>query len=431
MDNIEKSFSSEENKKTWPFFLMHFFFSASMSIFSLAFKNYLIFTRLIPANDVGNIISMLPIGYIFGLFLCNFITERIKGGIRSTIIFSIIISTFLLGVQIIISELWLLISVRFLYGLFMSLIMPNSINLLSEWQQNNPKKGAQNFINLNNATYAGFTLGLSVGFVLSFTISNELVVLIVSLFITVFTIPLSIMIGKTKGIQKPNIDKKNNNHMEKRKKAELTIIFPIILSWLGIFYVICSRAFYNFTYPYFYYGNGHEDWISMIYLVTIFQYLGSIFAVNYITSKTVLFKKKSFLIGIIVLFLFSLIIVWNHDTWSISVIIGLSGFFFGIISGISQKIMIDYVSTTGSKTYTIINELLIGVGFGVMPLISGYLINWNLWGGITIIFVVLSVLSLITFICSFFITRHINEHTQTGHLRSKNELIEYKVSTVD
>ena len=290
----------------------------------------------------------------------------------------------------------------------MGLLMPNTMNLLSKWQLSNPKKSVQNFKNLNNATYAGFTLGLSVGFVLSFIISNELAVLIVGLFISVFTIPLSFMIEKTKRIQETHIDK-NNNHMEKRKKAELTILFPIILSWLGTIYVFSSRAFYNFTYPYFYYGNGHEDWISMIYLVTIFQYLGSIFAINFIISKKIHFKKNSFLIGIIVIFLFSFIVVWNHDTWVISVIIGLSGFFFGIISGISQKIMLDYVSVTGSKIYTIINEVLIGVGFGIMPLISGYLISWDLWGGITVIFVVLSVFSLITFICSFFITRHIND----------------------
>jgi len=109
----------ESNIRTWPFFLMFFFQTSSMGIFGLAFRNFLIFIREISPNDVGNILSALPIAYIFGPFLCSFVTNKLKGGVRSSLILSTFVYTSLQGLQLIFTNPFILITIRISQGFLM------------------------------------------------------------------------------------------------------------------------------------------------------------------------------------------------------------------------------------------------------------------------------------------------------------------------
>jgi hypothetical protein len=271
--------------------------------------------------------------------------------------------------------------------------------------------------------YAGFTLGFLLGFILSFTVSNEFMVLIMAVICSCITIPVSFLIEKTTDYSQKNDDFNSKNNPKIKNNREITIIFPIILAWIGTFFVTSSKGFFNFTFPYFYYGNGDEAWISMIYLANIFQYLGQIWALNYITNIKITLKRKLVLLAIIMTFISAVFIVYNHQTWIISVIFSVLGISYGFIMGISQKITVDYGTKTGSIKYSIINEVLLGIGFGVMPIITGYVIDFSvntsgeIWGGIQVIFITLSIISILALFSSILIMRNLN--------KSKKEIKNY------
>jgi hypothetical protein len=44
-----------------------------------------------------------------------------------------------------------------------------------------------------------------------------------------------------------------------------------------------------------------------------------------------------------------------------------------------MKIMLDYGTTKNTARYSTINEIIIGIGFGVTPIISGFVVEVNLY----------------------------------------------------
>jgi hypothetical protein len=44
-----------------------------------------------------------------------------------------------------------------------------------------------------------------------------------------------------------------------------------------------------------------------------------------------------------------------------------------------MKIMLDYGAAKNTARYSTINEIIIGIGFGVTPLISGFVVQVNIY----------------------------------------------------
>jgi positive regulator of sigma E activity len=44
-----------------------------------------------------------------------------------------------------------------------------------------------------------------------------------------------------------------------------------------------------------------------------------------------------------------------------------------------MKIMLDYGATKNTAKYSMINEIVIGIGFGATPIVAGYVVETNLY----------------------------------------------------
>ena len=97
-------------------------------------------------------------------------------------------------------------------------------------------------------------------------------------------------------------------------------------------------------------------------------------------------------IGMVGLVAFTIILVGN--IWYISIITAFIGLFLGLIHGVGMKIMLEYGAAENSSKYSMI---LIGVGFGVTPIISGFVFEIQIYAmhGFIVIFGIIALIGLI------------------------------------
>jgi MFS family permease len=91
-------------------------------------------------------------------------------------------------------------------------------------------------------------------------------------------------------------------------------------------------------------------------------------------------RKLASLISIIGVTIITFTIVLIGDIWYISITTAIIGLFLGLIHGVAMKIMLEYGTAENTSKYATINEILIGMGFGLTPIVAGYVIEVSLYG---------------------------------------------------
>lgn len=362
---------------------------------------------------VGSISSAFPIAYIVGPFLGVVVTKKI--GIKPALTLFSIFSVTMMGIVIFSVNPWVIIICRVLNGLSMGLFWPNVLLILSKWQKGTDKKESDTHFRIFNYSWSfGLIFGFLAGLLIVLVWQDDFIALVISFGVSFLNIPLVLLLknpGKLNGetvlkqSEYEQVRMSEDIILDKKKISSLTpqnLVFPILFSWIGIFFVTSTKGFINFAYPFFL--NSDIDYL--VYIVTLIQQIGQIIGITYITSKKSYFKRYAFISSVSVVIIISLIItIFNSSILIISIAISSVGLFLGIIHGTSQKIMLNYGAKTDSTKYTTINEILVGVGFGIIPLIAGYVIEWNLIA----IFYIQMMFAIVTLITSIWLTRNIKK----------------------
>lgn len=386
------------------------FYSA---IFGVAFKLYLINYRNLNPSMIGSIISAFPIAYIVGPFIGVVVTKKI--GIKPALTLFSIFSVTMTGIVIFSVNPWVIIICRVLNGLSMGLFWPNVLLILSKWQKGTDKKESDTHIKIFNYSWSfGLIFGFLAGLLIVLVWQNDFIALVISFGVSFLNIPLVLLLKNPGNLNGETVLKQSEYEqvrmsediiVDKKKISSIiprNLAFPILLSWIGIFFVTSSKGFLNFAYPFFL----NENVNYLAYIVILIQQIGQIIGITYITSKKDYFKRYAFIMSVTVLIIISLIVtIFNSSILIISIAISSVGLFLGIIHGTSQKIMLDYGEKTDSTKYVTINEILVGVGFGIIPLIAGYIIEWNLIA----IFYIQMIFAIATLISSIWLTRNIKK----------------------
>jgi len=371
--------------RAWPIFGLAFIRLLYVSIFERALSNYLLFDVRIAPNTFGIISSAGAIAYIFAPILGFWITSKI--GIRNALILTSIITPFLTVAQVISIEPWFLILCRVLLGLTMGLYWPNCMNLLSRWQKiSSPERAKRNFRNFNFSWNFGFIFGLLFGYIWVLFLSDY-VSMIISWSLSFILIPLSFFINKDSVTHIPKeeleihlenpIYEEDFKMLSKTNSNSSMMIYPILFSWIGIIFLATSKSIFLFTYPLILRQNSLES--HSTYLVQAGIQLAQLIGLTWINVMHVYKRKISVFISISALVVVSFTIFSVGYIWYIAVIFAVSGLFFGLIHGTSMKIMLDYGATKNTARYSTINEIIIGIGFGVTPIVAGYVALVNLY----------------------------------------------------
>jgi len=400
---------TSEPYRAWPVFLLAFIRLISLSIFERALSNYLYFVVDITESTLGIISSAAAIAYIFAPILGQFITS--KTGIRNALILSSVLTPILMGAQIIYFEPWFLILCRALLGLTLGLYWPNCMNLLSKWQKiSSPERAKRDFRNFNISWNSGFIFGLLIGYVWSFTL-NDYFAMIFSWSLSFLLIPIGFFINKDSKFgpkEKIEIHLENPEYEEDFKMISKTssnssmIIYPILFSWIGIIFLSTTKSIFQFTYPVFLksYSLGSQS----TYLVQGGIQLAQLIGLTWINVMNIYKRKISVLISFISIIVISFTIFSVGSIWYIAIIFIVSGLFFGFIHGTSMKIMLDYGTAENTAKYSTMNEIIIGIGFGVTPIISGYVVEVNLYA----VFVFIIICGIAFLATVTYLSRNIN-----------------------
>ena len=378
---------TSQDYRAWPIFWLAFVRLIYVSIFERALSNYLYFDLNISESTLGIISSAGAIAYIFAPILGQWITSKI--GIRKALILSCLITPFLTGAQIIYFEPWFLILCRVFLGLAIGLYWPNCMNLLSKWQKiSSSEKAKRNFRNFNFSWNSGFIIGLLVGYIWSFS-WNDYSAMIFSWSLSFLLIPISFFINKDSKTHDPKeqleIHLENPIYEEDFKMFSKTssnsnssmIIYPILFSWIGIIFLSTTKSIMQFTYPVFLKGVTSET--QSTYLVQGGMQLAQLIGLTWINVMNIYKRKNSVLISLISVVIISFTIFYISSIWYIAIIFAITGLFFGFIHGTSMKIMLDYGTAKNTARYSTLNEIIIGIGFGITPIISGYVVEINIY----------------------------------------------------
>ncbi len=408
---ISKKFSKHQTKnsiinyRVWPLFLLSFIRLFYVSIFERALQNYLYRVILISESTLGIISSAGAIAYIFAPILGQFITSKL--GIRNSLILSCVLTPILTGAQIIYFEPWFLIMCRIFSGISLGVFWPNCFNLLSKWQKvSNIEKSNKNFKHFNFSWNSGFLLGLLVGYTWAF-VWNDYFAMIASCGMSFLLIPVSLFLKKELSVslsnQEPHIQVDSTiSHIEIKENTPM-IIYPILFSWIGIIFLAIAKANFLFSYQIFLKASAITS--TPTYLVQFGIQATQLIGLTWINSMKINNRKMSVLISIIFVILFSSLILFFDDIWFISIISVSTGLFFGLIHGTSMKIMLEHGTAKNTSKFSTINEILVGIGFGVTPIIAGYVAEINIY----FMFLFLSLLGIIVLIFLIYLSRNVKK----------------------
>ena len=405
--------SSQQSYHTWPIFMLAFIRLFYVSIFERALSNYLYFTKEIKESTLGFISSAGALTYIVAPVLGQMLTKKI--GMRNALILNSILTPLLSGAQILYSEPWFLIICRVGNGLTMGLFWPNCLYLLSKWQRvSTVKKSKKNFALFNFSWNSGFIAGLLVGFIWAFS-WDDFLTMIISWTLSFLLIPVSFFI--TKESKKSPVSEKKVIYQTEDPLSHLDIeedllvnshtpmiVFPILFSWLGIMHLAVSKSIFMFGYPFIIKAFDSPTYLT--YLVQAGIQFTQLIGLTLINSMKVYTRKIASVLSILGLSILTVLIVLVGNILYISIIIACAGLLLGFIHGTGMKIMLEYGTAEDSTKYSIMNEILIGIGFGVTPIIAGYVAEVNLYYNYMYIIIV----GLILFIFLLYISRNVKRN---------------------
>ena len=407
--SVDKKLKSNHNIiRAWPLFVISFIRLFYSSIFDRALLNHLYFAIGIDESTLGIISSAGALAYIFTPLIGQQITKKI--GIRNALIISCISTPILTFAQIIYFETWYLITIRVVLSLAIGLNWPNCFNLLSKWQEvSNPEKASRHFNYFNFSWNIGFIGGLITGYLWAF-VWNDYFAMMISFFISFLLIPFSFYLQDVPTEQTlyfvpmdEIVEKLPPVTEDKDPKVEtMMMAFPILYSWIGLVMMSISKSIVIFSYPIII-KDINENLSDLTYLIQAGIQAGQVLGITWINSMNPSHRKLSVPISVMVIAFFTLLIFIFRQVVFISVISISMGLFFGLIHGVSMKIMLDYGTVKNTSKYSTINEVIIGMGFGITPIIAGYVAEIDIYSMFS--FIVL--LGIVIFFYFIFVSKKI------------------------
>ncbi len=397
----------------WPIFLLAFIRLFYVSIFERALSNYLLFDIEIRKSTLGLISSAGALIYIIAPIIGQFVTKKFFG-IRNALIFSSVVTPILTGAQIIFPVPWFLIVCRVSLGITMGFFWPNCLNLLSRWQRiSSIEKSKKNFALFNISWNSGFIFGLIIGFIWAFSWSDFLA-MIISWILSFFLIPISIFINKDskQGINGETVIYQTEDplsHLDIEEDLTINrntpmIIYPIIFSWLGILFLTISKSSFAFSYPLLLKAFEGPSYIT--YLVQCGLQATQLIGLTLINSMSVYKRKFATFTGVIFVICFAFAVLFIRDIIYISIFSASIGLFLGFVHGTGMKIMLEKGAAQDTSKYATINEIFIGIGFGLTPIIAGYVSEINIYS----IFAFIVIFGFIILALLVYYSRNVKKH---------------------
>lgn len=396
----------------WPVYAMSFLRTFFFSIYSIALPNYLIFDQNLASSLVGTVGASFSIAYILGPFFGRKVTDIL--GIKKTLIISHSISVISIFISIFTTNSTVLILMRTLDGFVNGFFWINTLNLIATWEKTTEKNTHRNYLSIFNYSWNfGLIGGYLVGYAFVLFLGNDFIALIVSAIFASLLIPCAFLLEPSEEFEflenqavvlqdlklrtkppshSPSYSPQNKLTDEsKSKNGESLSYVPILMAWGGILLFASSKSIFKFTLPYFFKLEGMSSY--WVYLVVLFQQAFQMAGLTLI--RKIENKRYGYFAGMGVVLLLTSSFFFSPSILVISILNIFAGFFIGLIQGVTQRIVLDHGKDTSSNKYTMINEIIMGISFGVVPFIAGFLNEYNILYVFVFLVVEISLLAII------------------------------------
>jgi len=389
-------------------FLKTFFFS----IYSIALPNFLIFEKQFSSSLVGAVGSVSAIAYIFGPYFGRKITDKL--GIKKTLLLSHSISVISIFISIFTTNPVVLIVMRAADGFVTGFFWINILNLIATWEVTceriSEKEKHRNFLSTFNYSWNfGLIGGFLVGYGLVLLLGSDYVALIISAIFASFLIPSAFLLESSDEFELHENQAVVFHDLKLRTKpssysppVQITDVklpedkeslkhVPILMAWGGILLYASTKSILKFTLPYFIkLEDMNSEWV---YLIVLFQQVFQITGLTVVRKMDKMRYGYFSAMGILLVFTFSFF--FSPSILVIALINIIAGFWVGLIQGVTQRIVLDHGKASGSRKYTMINEIIMGISFGVVPFIAGFLNEFNIIYDFVFLAVEISLLAII------------------------------------
>jgi len=384
----------------WPVFILAFFYPMNNGMINLAIPIYYL-QEGFNTGVIGILSAGATISYTFSPLLLNKISQKIK---RKT---SVIIALF----GVFVAEMFfyltlnpfLFIISRILEGFFMGLYWPNLQSAISD-----------NIFHKRNSLTAKYNISWNSGMLTGFLIGALLLFSFEFLEIIFYVAPILIFINLVVAVTAFQEPRKLNIHSkefrEYVKQQEINLIkaveireeqddfmnlsYPNLYPFLIIIAYCLTRASVNFLYPIKSELLGFEEYT--VYIATFFLALSQ-FITMFVASlmKLRYFNKiPPIMIGVLIIVIPMIAI--NQELIIFIILFLIVGSCTGVLYGVSLRLFLMLNIKNNTSKYSGILESLIGFGFLITPIFSGFIAAIDL----NITFYILTAIIGIIFIVS-------------------------------
>jgi len=181
------------------------------------------------------------------------------------------------------------------------------------------------------------------------------------------------------------------------------VVYPILFSWLGILFLTMAKSSFAFSYQIFL--KPFDNILYLTYLVQCGVQTTQLIGLTWINSMTTYRRKFASFTGLIFIAVFALGILFLRDIIYITILSASVGLFLGFIHGTGMKIMLEYGTAQDTSKYATINEIIIGAGFGLTPMIAGFVSEINIY----LIFAFLGIFGIVILILLIYLSRNVKK----------------------
>ncbi len=410
------------NYRFYPIYLQVILRSFGNTTYGLALPNYLIFHEHFNPGLVGVIYAIFAAAYIFGPIVARPITERI--GLRNALILGAIVPVITTAFQLLFFIPVVLITCRAIEGLILGLFWPNVQMQVSNWQKMCPIERSEGLFRVYGFSWNfGCLLGAVCGLFVVYIGQNDFLGLIVGWIGLVCIVPFALLMEHTEDTLKFDgeraiviinhtgtpvmgarlwavqeaipkqslVVKQENNHKHPRPTYDSTVLACIPIGIAVVVQMVhgATRSMYNFTFPLFLYAAGWESYWT--YLIIFSQLITQMLGINWSGHLAPRGKYQWFLIGGFACLAISIIILAYPEMIFVTVLNIALGFFNGLVYAFGAQVMLAHGKLTGSLKYVTLYEIFSGIGYGVTPLIAGFVADINLLANFLIIAVIIGI----------------------------------------
>jgi MFS family permease len=308
---------------------------------------------------------------------------------RNAVIISIIVSLSTVGLQLVFVSPIMFFLLRALDGFCLALFWVNLQAQISLWQENDVVNAGTKYFSYYGLSWnLGILFGQVTGFIIVLGAAGLEFFAMIFSWITMFSMLPAVLVMEKNNIPSklPEVlpiasDRQRLTIPQPHSKNERVVLlaFPAIFYLIGTMIYAYIKNYFPLIYPLYLKSEGIASY--WVYLITFFHQLLQTIIIFTISKKSVKTGYYLYVFNLAANIFLAFLLFVNPSILLLSFCFIFSGVLSAFGYNMTSKIMLEYGSAHKSSKYASFYEFFNGIGFGLSPLLIGFVaeigLMWN------------------------------------------------------